>query len=59
MAFGGGSKAGMNPANKPKREGLDSGPAKSLAPTSGSDTEKFMKMRNEKRRNNPGLGVKS
>lgn len=53
------STAPMQAGNKPRRDGLSTGPAKSLPPTSGSETEAFMKMRSEKRRNTTNKGVKS
>ncbi len=57
MPIGTATPAGES-KNAPKRDGLNSGAAKSIAPTSGSDTEKFAKARNTKRRTEV-IGVKS
>ena len=57
MPIGTATPAGESKFN-PKRDALNSGAAKSLPPTSGSDTEKFMKARNTKRKTEM-VGVKS
>ncbi len=58
MPIGTATPAGENKENMPKREALNSGAAKSISPTTGSETEKFAKARNVKRRTEV-IGVKS